>query len=99
MPLCARQILKIYNRLLSEETSENHQAYRRGHLDNTILNKMRAAKECGRNYFNKNSSTLFLNVKLIDNNGNIGRKTVPDPRSLVKNCEFLDVRTTGMHKN
>ena len=35
--------------LLGEETSENHQAYRRGHLDNTILNEIRAAKECGRN--------------------------------------------------
>ena len=26
-----------YNRLLGEETSRNHQAYRRGHLDITIL--------------------------------------------------------------
>ena len=25
------------------------------------------------------------------------RKRVPDHRSLVKNCEFLDVRSTGMH--
>ena len=52
--------------LLGQETSGNHQAYRRGHLDITILNEIRAAKECGRNslrnYFNKNSSTLFLKV-------------------------------------
>ena len=50
--------------LLGEETSGNHQAYRRGHLDITILNEIRAAKECGRkqirNYLNKN--TLFLKV-------------------------------------
>ena len=26
-----------YSRLLGEETSRNHQAYRRGHLDITIL--------------------------------------------------------------
>ena len=31
------------------------------------------------------------------NIGNKGRNTVPDPRSLVQNCEFLDVCTTGMH--
>ena len=24
-------------------------------------------------------------------------ETVPDPKSLVKNCEFLDIRATGMH--
>ena len=52
--------------LLGEETSGNHYAYRRGHLDITILNEIRAAKECGRkqlrNYFNKNSSTFFLKV-------------------------------------
>ena len=36
--------------LLGEETSGNHQAYtRRGHLDITILNEIRAAKECDRN--------------------------------------------------
>ena len=35
--------------LLGEETSGNHQAYRRGHLDITILNEIRTAKECGRN--------------------------------------------------
>ena len=35
--------------LLGEEISGNHQAYRRGHLDITILNEIRAAKECGRN--------------------------------------------------
>ena len=56
--------------MLSEETSRNPQAYRRGHLDITILNKIRAAKECGRNllrnYFSKNSSTLFLNVGKLD---------------------------------
>ena len=40
---------KTYSKLLGEETSGNHQAYRRGHLDITILNKIRAAKECGRN--------------------------------------------------
>ena len=55
--------------LLGEETSGNHQAYRRGHLDITILNEIRAAKECGRNdlrnYFNKNSSTLFLKVEKL----------------------------------
>ena len=39
----------IYSKLLSEETSGNHQAYRRGHLDITILNEIRAAKECGIN--------------------------------------------------
>ena len=33
--------------MLGEETSENHQAYRRGHLDITILNEIKAAKECG----------------------------------------------------
>ena len=56
--------------LLGEETSGNHQAYRRGHLDITILNEIKAAKECGRNqlrnYFNKNSSTLFLKVGKLD---------------------------------
>ena len=40
---------KKYSRLLGEETSGNHQAYRRGHLDITILNEIKAAKECGRN--------------------------------------------------
>ena len=30
--------------LLDEETSGNHQAYRRGHFDITILNEIRAAK-------------------------------------------------------
>ena len=30
--------------LLGQETSGNHQAYSRGHLDITILNKIRAAK-------------------------------------------------------
>ena len=39
----------IYSMLLGEETSGNHHAYRRGHLDITILNEIRAAKECGRN--------------------------------------------------
>ena len=39
----------IYSMLLGEETSGNHQAYRRGYLDITILNEIRAAKECGRN--------------------------------------------------
>ena len=29
--------------LLGEETSENHQAYKRGHLDITILNEIRTA--------------------------------------------------------
>ena len=57
--------------LLGEETSRNHQAYRRPcHLDITILNEIRAAKECGRNklrnYFNKNFSTLFLKVRKHD---------------------------------
>ena len=37
------KLLKIYRRLLGEETSGNHQAYRRGHLYITILNKIRAA--------------------------------------------------------
>ena len=40
----------IYSKLLGEETSRNPQAYRRGHLNITILNKIRAAKECGRNF-------------------------------------------------
>ena len=40
---------KNYSRLLGEETSENHQAYRRGHFDITILNEIKAAKECDRN--------------------------------------------------
>ena len=55
--------------LLGEETSGNHQAYWRGHPDITILNEIRAAKECGRNlrnYFNKNSSILFLKVGKVD---------------------------------
>ena len=39
--------ITIYSKLLGEETSRNPQAYRRGHLDITILNKIRAAKECG----------------------------------------------------
>ena len=33
-----KKILK-YSRLLGEESSGNHQAYRRGHLDITILNE------------------------------------------------------------
>ena len=37
------KLLKIYSKLLGEETSGNHQAYRRGHLYITILNKIRAA--------------------------------------------------------
>jgi len=41
-------IIIIYSKLLDEETSRNHKAYRRGHLDITILSKIRAAKECGR---------------------------------------------------
>ena len=35
----------IYSNLLGER---NHKAYRRGHLDITILSKISAAKECGR---------------------------------------------------
>jgi len=42
-------IIIIYGKLLGEETSRNHKAYRRGHLDITILSKISAAKECGRN--------------------------------------------------
>ena len=50
LPSYVQQILKtVYSKLLGEETSRNHQAYRRGHLDITILDKIRAAKECGRN--------------------------------------------------
>ena len=86
--------------LLGKETSGNHQAYRRGHLDTTILNEIRAAKECGRNllrnYFNKNSSTFFKSRKAWEI-GNRSRKTVPDPGSLVKNCNFFNIRATGMH--
>ena len=56
--------------MLGEETSGNHQAYRRGHLDITLLYEIKAAKECGRNKlrknFNKNSSTLFLKVEKLD---------------------------------
>jgi len=58
--------------LLAKETSENHQPYKKGHLDITILNKIRAAKDRSvagtnsRNYFNKNSSTLFLNIGKLD---------------------------------
>ena len=56
--------------MLDEETSGNHQAYRRGHLDVTILNEIKATKECGRNklgnYFNKNPSILFLKVEKLD---------------------------------
>jgi len=56
--------------LLGEETSRNHKAYRRGHLDITTLSKISAAKECGRNllgnYFNKNSSTFLLNVGKLE---------------------------------
>ena len=39
----------IYSMLLGVETSGNHQAYRRGYLNITILNEIRAAKECDRN--------------------------------------------------
>ena len=47
--------------LLAEETSGNHQAYWRGHPDITILNEIRAAKGCGRNYFLiKKKKTLAL---------------------------------------
>ena len=49
--------------LLAEETSGNHQAYWRGHPDITILNEIRAAKGCGRNYFfnnNNKKKTLAL---------------------------------------
>ena len=28
---------------------------------------------------------------------NRGRKTVPDPGSLVNNCNLFDIRATGMH--
>ena len=35
--------------LLGEETSGNHQAYKRRHPDSAILNEIRAAKGCGRN--------------------------------------------------
>ena len=56
----------IHSKLLGEETSRNHKAYRRGHLDITILSKISAAKECGRNYFNKNSSILLLNIGKLD---------------------------------
>ena len=37
---------------------------------------------------------MFFKVGKI---GHRDRKTAPDPGSLVKNCEFLDVRATGMH--
>ena len=37
---------------------------------------------------------MFFKVGKI---GHRDRKTVPDSRSLVKNCEFLDVRATGIH--
>ena len=49
LPYCKINFKDIYSMLLGEETSGNHQAYRRGHLDITILNEIRAAKECGRN--------------------------------------------------
>ena len=39
--------------LLGEETSRNHQAYRRGHPDITILNEIRAAAET-------NSETILI---------------------------------------
>ena len=39
----------MYSKLLGEDTSRKPQAYSRGHLDITILNKIRAAKECDRN--------------------------------------------------
>ena len=39
----------IDSMLLDEETSGNHQAYRRGHLDITILNEIRVVKESERN--------------------------------------------------
>ena len=70
LPLSITKIKNTACRLLGEETSGNHQAYRRGHLDITILNEITAAKECGRNllrnYFNKSSSTLFLKVEKLD---------------------------------
>ena len=49
LPYCKINFKNIYSMLLGEETSGNHQAYRRDHLDITILNEIRAAKECGRN--------------------------------------------------
>ena len=49
--------------LLAEETSGNHQAYWRGHLDITILNEIRAAKECSRNYLRKNA--CFVNLLVV----------------------------------
>ena len=35
-PLILKSIFLEYSMLLGEETSRNHQAYRRGHLDVTI---------------------------------------------------------------
>ena len=43
---------------------------------------------------------MFLKVAKLDKSvegRKRRRKTVPDPGSLVKNCEFLDIRVTGMH--
>ena len=42
--------------LLGDETSGNHQAYGRGHPDITILNEIRAAKECAET----NSETILI---------------------------------------
>ena len=49
LPWCITNFKDIYSMLLGDETSGNHQAYRRGHLDITILNEIRAVKECERN--------------------------------------------------
>ena len=43
LPWCITNFKDIYSMLLGEETSENHQAYKRGHLDITILNEIRTA--------------------------------------------------------
>ena len=61
-----------------------------------------AAKECG--FTNsvpiliKNSRTSFLKIEKLDKFvTDVGRQFHICFKSLVKNCEFLDVSTTGMH--
>ena len=44
--MCVTNFKYTAYRLLGEETSGNHQ---RGHLDITIVNEIRAAKEWGKN--------------------------------------------------
>ena len=79
--------------MLGEETSGNHQAYRRGHPDITMLNEIRAAKECGHGSHTPNANMADYSVgardELHESEDSEALVFCFDNASLVKSC-FVD---------